>query len=69
MIKDCPQHVTLPLSDIASLTREELVDQLLHFHGKFAFDFSQQFLDQQPTAQLRHILVAAFKHAAKQPPC
>ncbi|HOI53626.1 MAG TPA: hypothetical protein PLP01_00075 [Phycisphaerae bacterium] len=69
MVSDCTQKDKLPLSTIASLSREELVDRLLHFHGKFAFDFNRQYLEQQPTAQLRHILVAAFKHASRQPPC
>ena len=69
MIKPCTQQDGLPLSTIASLSREELMDQLLHFPGKFAFDFNRPFLEQQPTSQLRHILVAAMKHASKSPRC
>jgi len=40
------------------------MDRLLHFHGKFAFDFQENYLERKTTAQLRHILVAAYKHAS-----
>jgi hypothetical protein len=58
-----PQTVN-PLVEVASLSRQELKDRLLHFHGKFAFDFQETYLERKTTAQLRHILVAAYRHAS-----
>lgn len=52
------------LADIASLSREELIDRLVNFRGSFRLDFTADFLARKPTAQLRHILIAAHKHAA-----
>ncbi|NIA20869.1 MAG: hypothetical protein GWP05_02625 [Anaerolineaceae bacterium] len=57
-------HTTNLLVEIASLSREELMERLLHFHGKFAFDFRENYLKRKTTAQLRHILMAAYKHAS-----
>lgn len=54
----------LSISEIVAMERPELVERLLHFHGKFHFDFTEQFLESKPTSQLRHILVAACRHAA-----
>ena len=51
------------LAQVASMPRQELVDRLLHFHGKFDFDFTEAYLASRSTDQLRHILVAACKHA------
>ena len=51
------------LAELASLTREELISRLLTFQGKFRLDFTPSYLEQKTTDQLRHILVAACKHA------
>ncbi len=56
----------LTLTQIVEMDRPELVARLLHFHGKFHFDFTEQFLESKSTSQLRHILVAASRHAACQ---
>jgi len=53
-----------PLVEIACLSRDQLMDRLLHFPGKFAFDFRENYLERKTTAQLRHILLAAYKHAS-----
>ena len=53
-----------PLVEVACLSRDQLKDRLLHFHGKFAFDFQETYLERKTTAQLRHILVAAYRHAS-----
>lgn len=55
----------LSINRIVAMDRCELVERLLHFHGKFHFDFTEQFLESKPTSQLRHILVAASRHAAR----
>jgi len=54
------------LSEIASLTREQLVDRLLNFDGRCRLDFTDGFLSQKSTERLRHILIAAYRYAAKQ---
>jgi hypothetical protein len=54
------------LSEIAALPREELLARLIHFHGKFTFDFSEAYLSLKSTEELRHILLAALKHAASE---
>jgi len=53
------------LSEIASLSRDELIDRLLHFKGACPLDFTPDFLARKTVSQLRHILVAAYKFAAK----
>jgi len=56
---------TCDLSEIASLSREELIDRLTHFKGTCPLDFTPDFLARKTVPQLRHILVAAYKFAAK----
>jgi hypothetical protein len=55
--------VEIPIHQIAELSRDELIDHLLNFHGTFKFDFTQDFLTSVNTDQLRHMLMAAFLHA------
>jgi hypothetical protein len=49
------------LTEVASMSRDQLVDRLLHFHGSIHLDFCSSFLDSKSTEQLRHILIAASK--------
>ena len=58
-----PPRGVVNLSEIASLSREALIDRLLHFHGACPLDFSEGFLARKSTDQLRHILIAACKFA------
>ena len=44
---------------IAGLSREEAIERIKHFKGKFPFDFTPDFLEGQSTEQLQHILFAA----------
>ena len=44
---------------IASMSREEVKYEILHFNGRFHLDFPEEFLDKQPLEKLRHILLAA----------
>ena len=46
---------------IASLTREEIAEQLLHFKGKFTLDFTEDYLEALSLAELKHILIAAVE--------
>jgi len=56
------------IAEIASLSRDQLVERLLHHSGHFAMDFTPEYLASKSDSQLRHILIAALKHngAAKQ---
>lgn len=57
---------TVPsLAEVASLSRDELIDRLLHFPGCCHLDFSEGFLAAKSTDKLRHILIAACQHAGK----
>jgi hypothetical protein len=57
---------TVPsLTEVASLSREELIDRLLHFSGCCHLDFTESFLASKSTDSLRHILVAACQHVGK----
>jgi len=50
--------------EIAKLSREELIHELLHFNGAVRLDFTKEFLEGQPVDQLRHILTAAKLHVS-----
>ena len=62
---ELPTSAACNLAEIASLGREELVKRLLSFQGDFRLDFTETFLALKSTDELRHILIAACKHAAK----
>lgn len=53
------------LTEVALLSREQLVDRLLHFRGSCQLDFTESFLATKSTDKLRHILVAACQHAGQ----
>jgi len=53
----------MPIHQIAELSREELIANLLTFPGTFKFDFTREYLDEINTDQLRHMLMAAYIHA------
>jgi len=65
---ETPLNAVCNLAEIASLSREELVRRLLTFQGDFRLDFTETFLAFKSTDELRHILIAACKHAAKSGP-
>ncbi len=41
------------------LLKKELVWKILHFEGRFPFDFTRDYLSSLPVNKLRHILYAA----------
>ena len=41
------------------LAKKELVWKILHFKGRFPFDFTRNYLSDLPVNKLRHILYAA----------
>jgi hypothetical protein len=53
----------IPIHQIAELSRDELINNLMNFHGTFKFDFTREYLTEVNTDQLRHMLMAAFLHA------
>ncbi len=44
---------------IANMNRRDVQREILNFHGRFHLDFTKEFLDNQTTEQLKHILLAA----------
>ena len=66
MADKVPQETMLQLSEIAALSREELVARLLRFDGQCALDFTEEYLVRKSDDQLRHILVAACKHNSRR---
>lgn len=61
-----PRIASSRMSPIIELSREEIIDQLLHFHGTFRLDFNREYLESLSDARLEHILSAARAHARKR---
>ena len=55
----------MSLTEVASLSRDELIDRLLHFRGCCQLDFTESFLASKSTDSLRHILMAACQHVGQ----
>lgn len=53
------QQFEMVSSKLASLRRNELKHEIMHFEGRFPMDFTEKYLDTLPTDKLRHILLAA----------
>ena len=47
-------------SYIASLSKAEITDRLLHFDGPIKMDFTREYLDSLDIDKVRHILLAAI---------
>ena len=47
-------------SVVNSLNKTEVKNRLLHFKGRFKFDFTEAYLEALSVDKLRHILVAAM---------
>jgi hypothetical protein len=47
-------------SAVNSLNKTQLKDRLLHFKGRYKFDFTEAYLEASSVDKLRHILVAAM---------
>ena len=48
------------VTEICSLERPALIAQLTHFDGDLRLDFSEEYLRQSSTENLRHLLLAAL---------
>ncbi|MBN1124988.1 MAG: hypothetical protein JXA82_08270 [Sedimentisphaerales bacterium] len=48
------------VSMIATLSKSQVKDRLLHFQGRPRLDFTESYLDGLSTDRLRHILLAAM---------
>jgi hypothetical protein len=53
-------------ADISRLSREEAIEEILHFPSQFKFDFTRQYLESLSDEQLHHMLLAAYLCAAKK---
>lgn len=47
-------------SDISDMSKAEVKNRLLHFHGSLKLDFTDDFLEKQPLDKLRHILLSVL---------
>lgn len=47
-------------TEIASMEKEQIIDYIKHFHGRFRMDFTEEFLNKLSIDRLRHILMAAI---------
>lgn len=47
-------------AQVASLSRRELKDRLLHFKGRLRLDFTEACLDSFSDDKLRHLLLAVY---------
>lgn len=56
----------MKITDIAQLSRKELMNCLLSFDGDFRFDFTPEYLGGLSVEELRHLLLAACLHARKR---
>ena len=44
---------------VAQMNRVKVQRELMHFHGRFKLDFTEDYLNSMTLERLRHILVAA----------
>ena len=51
---------------IAALGRNELTKRIKNFHGRFKFDFTEEYLSKLSVDRLRHILLAALMNAGQR---
>lgn len=49
-------------SELAVMTRAQVVDELMNFPGAAPLDFTREFVANQSLDQLKHILAAARMH-------
>ena len=62
---DQKENATMPtkLDDVATrvatMSREEVQREIMHFTGRFKLDFTPEYLKRQTLERLRHILMAA----------
>ena len=47
---------------IADYSRDELIDQILHYPSRTLLDFTRHYLEQQPTERLQHLLLCAMAY-------
>ena len=50
----------LSASQIAVLSKAEVIKRLVHFEGRFVLDYSSDYLEKLSVDRLRHILFAAI---------
>lgn len=61
-LETSPAALDVALTAICSLSRERLMEALLHFHGSLRLDFTEDFLSHLSDEKLRHLLLAAYIH-------
>ncbi len=51
---------------VAGMNRQQVQREIMNFSGRFALDFSPEYLKNQSLDRLRHILLAAKLQQVKQ---
>ena len=54
-------------TSLASLDKEELIQRIKNFEGRFKLDFTEDYLNKLTSDRLRHILFAAILTTAVRP--
>jgi len=54
-------------TSIATMERTECIRRIKSFKGKWALDFTDDYLNDLDINRLRHILLAAYMHGPKNP--
>jgi len=54
------QEIDRFLTRIAQMDRPDLLAEIRRFHDPFQLDFTNEYLAERSTEQLRHILMAAY---------
>lgn len=57
------EHFEHTATSLAELNRQELTRRIKNFHGRFKFDFTDNYLNNLTVDRLRHILLAALINA------
>jgi hypothetical protein len=47
------------VNTITQMSRQDVMQQIMRFDGRFKLDFTEDFLAELPLERLRHILLAA----------
>lgn len=55
------------LTAIASMSREELIEQFQTYPAPFPVDFTEAFLRSQPIDKLRHVFAGLVMHCRVEP--
>jgi len=56
---EMPMKLDDVVTTVATMSREQVQKEIIHFKGRFKLDFTPEYLMTQTLERLRHILLAA----------